>query len=332
MRRKTIELIDRLSAFDIRHGEQAAWNWIAEHYFDDPDVSIGWTDERPTSRRLGGSALLGASFKPPGAPVAFSISGGLRGELTNEKSMSTARSGSVQLEQYRCSDKFVLELLSGVGLTGSNVLNADPMVSGTVSPSDAKSFKKPVMEHGVTVSAKLGQEHGKLFRGLCEIELEFTNVKVYTKAIEHLRDKFSELPDDARTVATQYLDEHLERVRGEQPPDQVYALRFRPHKDALARVNALQAFAAQAPGEHDLHAQRQADAKRHAILDDARSWPLTDMIIRERREDTKDPSLADIRLDLLGNIEASTRRTEEREVACDSMPIDGVAPRASSRQ
>ena len=351
LQRKMAELVDHLFADGDEtggpasgRGAQATWNRLATRYFDDPDLSVGWMDDCEKNDRESATVGASVSLALPGAGVSPAVIASLGRESEIGRLESVSRSGRMQIQRYRAGNAGYLKASAGLRIAEPNRLQDNASVRLAITPSILRPWEKTLKETGETSVITLVREDGKLNPQACTLDVQFVNPDDYAKEIGKIRqilDKpaatsiASQRPGvtapasagHAHTIAKQHIDAHLKQVQDERRDGQTYLLRYRLRDSAAARINALEARAAQArdEGEHSAKVQQQTKAKRDNILHDPQSWTLDRLIIREQLQRTKGP-LGRFKLNLILDVDASTSRTDAHDVAAVHLPVDGVVP------
>ncbi|MDR3096658.1 MAG: autotransporter [Paraburkholderia sp.] len=331
-------------------GSRGTWNRLAQRYFDDPDVSVSWTDTVARTVKRGVSVDAGASVKLPG-PASFARVGGALGvgyERTARQTLdSKETSGRLQIEQHRVGAGS--RWLGRFGATLSATKNVGEVGVGLAS-LDAPSGTKTLSDDSHLAKVQLVREGGTLMHRACLFDTEYSSAQTYTRAIDASRDQWIDLFSEhieeqqqaqrqanpnvplrpPRELAAERLDQHLGDVKANRRPNQTYFHRYRLRRAAAAQLDVLHAAAAQLPRD-GAHAERaQLDAKTARILQDPASWMPAELKVKERTMLTRSPGL-----NFMVQMNTHTSATGDRELFAQSVPfalmerLDERGPRAA---
>ncbi|WP_430233207.1 autotransporter [Paraburkholderia tropica] len=325
-------------------GSQGTWNRLAQRYFDDPDVSVSWTDTVARTVKRGASADVGVSVKLPG-PASFARVGATAGvgyERTAKQTLdSKETSGRMQIEQHRVGAGS--RLLGRFGASVSATENVGKVGVGFAS-LDAPSGTLTFADDSHLAKIQLVREDGKLMHRACLFDTEYSSAHTYTQTIDASREQWIDLfaeqiadeqhtrrqadPDvqlrPPRELAAERLDQHLGDVKANRRPNQTYFHRYRLRRDAASRLDTVAAVKMQLPA--DAHAEHaQLDAKSARILQDPASWMPAELKVKERTTVTRSPGL-----NFMVQMNTQTSATGDRELFAQTVPF-GLLERVDQR-
>ncbi|WP_118179590.1 autotransporter [Paraburkholderia phosphatilytica] len=347
MRDKLSDVIDHVfdEATNARQantgGARGTWNRLADRYFDDPDVSVSWTDTVSRMVKRGVSADAGVSVKIPSAasPVRAGVNVGIGYERTSRQTLdSNETSGRMQIEQHRVGGgSRLLGKLSG---TVSATDNVGEVGVGLVS-LDAPSATMTFNDDSRLAKVQLVREDGTLSHRACLLDTEYSSAETYTRAIDASRDQWISLfaaqtEDEQRAerqqaqlhgqpppvlppprqVAAERLDAHLADVKANRRPNQTYFHRYRLKRDAAKQLDVLSALSKQLPKQGAADACAEIDAKVDRILNEPASWMPIELKVKERTTVTRAPGL-----NFLVQLNSHTSATGDREIFAESIPF-----------
>ncbi|WCM24400.1 autotransporter [Paraburkholderia bryophila] len=346
MREKLDDLIDHVFDETTRVREGAAtgargtWNRLAEHCFDDPDVSVSWTDTVARSVKQGGSvdATLSAKLVGPVKAWRAGANLGVGYEKTRTQTLdSNETSGRLQVEQHRSgAGSRLLGRLSGT--LGASIAAGSPHTSVAVGITsfDAPAATLTFQDNSRLSKVQLVRENGTLVHRACLLDTEYSSASTYTEALDASRPQWvallaAEIAEDqqaARALATragnpppvfdpprrlaeQRLDSHLGDVKTNRRPNQTWFHRYRLSRGAAVKIDVLNACAKQGPA-----GRAALDAEITRILDNPASWLPAELKVKERTTSARNPGLnAGVQLN------ARTTATGDRELFSLSIPF-----------
>jgi cellulose synthase operon protein C len=347
MRSKLEGVIDHV--FDettAAHGPQSGssrgtWNRLAERYFDDPDVSVSWTDTIARTVKRGASADAGVSVKVPnvGSPVRMGVNVGIGFERTAKQTLdSNETSGRMQIEQHRVGAGS--RLLGRLGGSISATDNAGEVGVGFVS-LDAPSATMTFADNSSLAKVQLVREGGALVHRASLFDTEYSSAETYTCALDASRDDWislfaTQIDDEQRAerrlaqingrpapalrppreLAAERLDQHLGDVKGNRRPNQTYFHRYRLKRNAAKQLDVLTAVSGQLPPGGAADARAQIDDKVDRILNDPGSWMPVELKVKERTTVTQSPGV-----NFMLQMNAHTSATGDRELFAESIPF-----------
>ncbi|MGF6768146.1 hypothetical protein P3T18_000616 [Paraburkholderia sp. GAS199] len=326
-------------------GSRGTWNRLAEHYFDDPDVSISWTDTVSRTVKRGASADVGVSVSvaKTGSPFRAGANLGIGYEKTAKQTLdSNEHSGRMQVEQHRVgAGSRLLGRLSGT-LSGTQAVGAHKSSVGVGLVSlDAPSATMTFADDSHLAKVQLVREDGALMHRACLLDTEYSSAQTYTRALDASRDQWIDLfaeqvlaeqegerqqarlagapapqQEDARVLAAQRLDRHLGDVKANRRPNQTYFHRYRLKRGAAKQLDMLSVMSKQLPPAERAAGRAQLDAKADEILGDPASWMPIELKVKERTTSTRSPGL-----NFALQVNTQTSATGDRELFAESIPF-----------
>jgi hypothetical protein len=326
-------------------GARGTWNRLADHYFDDPDVSISWTDSVARTVKRGGSADAGVSVTVPkiGSPFRAGANIGIGYEKTAKQTLdSNEQSGRMQIEQHRvgAGSRLIGRLSGTVSATKAVGAPASSVGVGLVS-LDAPSATMTFADDSHLAKVQLVREDGALTHRACLLDTEYSSAETYTRALDASRDQWLDLfteqvlaeqegerqdarlngrPEPqqtpARTLAAQRLDRHLGDVKANRRPNQTYFHRYRLKRGAAKQLDMLAAMSKQLPPAEAAAGHAQIDAKVDSILNDPASWMPIELKVKERTTSTRSPGF-----NFALQLNTQTSATGDRELFAESIPF-----------
>ncbi|MGV2292946.1 autotransporter [Trinickia sp. YCB016] len=321
------------------------WNRLADRYFDDPDVSISWTDTVARTVKRGVSADAGVSALVPTAssPVRAGVNIGIGYEKTAKQTLdSDDKSGRLRVEQHRVgAGSRLLGRLSGTASLTESIGSHDSSVGVGVTSLDAPSVTATFKDDSRLAKVTLIREGNTLAHRACLFDTEYTSAETYTHAVDASREQWIDLfsqqvldeqraerqqatlnnqpwpqQKDARLLAAERLDKHLGDVKANRRPNQTYFHRYRMKKSAAKQIDALSAMAAQLPAQGASAERAQIDGRIDRILNDAGSWMPVELKVKERTTTTHSPGI-----NFALQLNAQTSATGDRELFAESVPF-----------
>ncbi|RKE40071.1 hypothetical protein B0G76_6532 [Paraburkholderia sp. BL23I1N1] len=326
-------------------GSRGTWNRLAEHYFNDPDVSVSWTDTVSRTVKRGASADVGLSVSVPktGSPFRAGANIGIGYEKTAKQTLdSNEQSGRMQVEQHRvgAGSRLIGRLSGTVSATQPVGAHSSSVGVGLVS-LDAPSATMTFNDDSHLAKVQLVREDGALMHRACLLDTEYSSAETYTRALDASRDQwvdlFTEQVNDeqegerqqallngmpepqlppARTLAEQRLDRHLGDVKANRRPNQTYFHRYRLKRGAAKQLDLLAAMSKQLPPGERAAGHAQIDEKVDGILNDPASWMPVELKVKERTTSTRSPGL-----NFALQLNTQTSATGDRELFAESIPF-----------
>jgi hypothetical protein len=326
-------------------GSRGTWNRLAERYFDDPDVSVSWTDTVARTVKRGGSADVGVAVSVPkvGSPFRAGANIGIGYERTARQTLdSNERSGQLRVEQHRVgAGSRLIGRLSGT-LSATDTVGAHNSSVGVGLISlDAPSATMTFSDDSRLAKVQLVREGGTLMHRACLFDTEYSSAETYTRALDASRGQWvnlfaaqvtdeqraelqqaalngQPLPQqaDPRTLAAERLDRHLGDVKANRRPNQTHFHRYRLKQNAAKQLDVLTALNAQLPPQGSAAARAQIDGKVDRILNDPASWMPVELKVKERTTTTQSPGL-----NFALQFNTQTSATGDRELFAESIPF-----------
>ncbi|WP_176059723.1 autotransporter [Paraburkholderia sp. BCC1876] len=326
-------------------GARGTWNRLAEHYFDDPDVSVSWTDTVARTVKRGASADVGVSVSVPkvGSPFRAGAALGIGYEKTAKQTLdSNEQSGRVQVEQHRVgAGSRLIGRLSGTLSATQSVGAHDSSVGVGLVSLDAPSASMTFADDSHLAKVQLVRENGALMHRACLFDTEYSSAETYTRAVDASRDQWVDLfaeqalaeqdaerqdarlngrpapqQPPARAVAEERLDRHLGDVKANRRPNQTYFHRYRLKRGAAKQLDLLAAMSKQLPPAETAAGHPQIDAKVDGILNDPASWMPIELKVKERTTSTRSPGF-----NFALQLNTQTSATGDRELFAESIPF-----------
>ncbi|MFM0126937.1 autotransporter [Paraburkholderia sediminicola] len=326
-------------------GSRGTWNRLAEHYFDDPDVSISWTDTVARTVKRGASADVGLSVSVPkiGSPFRAGANIGIGYEKTAKQTLdSNEQSGRVQVEQHRVgAGSRLIGRLSGTVSATQPVGAKESSVGVGLVSLDAPSATMTFNDDSHLAKVQLVREDGALMHRACLVDTEYSSAETYTRALDASRDQWVDLfteqvnaeqegerqearlngrPEPqlppARTLAEQRLDRHLGDVKANRRPNQTYFHRYRLRRSAAKQLDMLGAMSKQLPPGEAAAGRAKIDEKVNGILNEPASWMPIELKVKERTTSTQSPGL-----NFALQLNTQTSATGDRELFAESIPF-----------
>ncbi|MFP6560961.1 hypothetical protein WJ542_22050 [Paraburkholderia sp. B3] len=220
----------------LSRNKDEMWNGMAQQFFADPDLSIGWVDNTSRTNYAAATATAGVRYVTP-ANVKFGplITGELIGNTT--KAHATDESGRRTVDKSSTSHR--------VALNGSATLVASPTpvpVSGP-GPFNSLSFSSvPLIGFGTTIlqsgkgsTLRLYEEDGEIVPDRTYRDTEFTRVGDYLQYVDSRNDAWAaSMAGDQNALNLYQTKVKLNATRG----NQFHGERQRMVPEAAAEINA----------------------------------------------------------------------------------------------
>lgn len=327
-------------------GPDALWNRLAERYWNDPDVSISWTDGISDTKRRGVTvdATATAEFykfgvddpKDPGEiTLRAGPSAGVGRQRSRQTLDSVERSGSLQVEQHRVSANSFWQLRRGIAPGFAHPLSDTGHESIGLMSIDTPVKTTKLDQRTASAKLQLVREGERLVHRACLMDIEYSDVGTYAHALRASRDEVLRLmlaheqsnaqagalggvgADASRSAlarANQRIDAHLADVHVNRSPHLTYVLRYRLRKQAAETFDANASLLAQSDDTPWLKARIEADNER--ILGDRGSWMLVELKVRERTTRTQS-----IGPSAIAQFNTRTSATGDRELIVENVPF-----------
>ncbi|MDR6494339.1 autotransporter [Paraburkholderia sp. 22099] len=306
-------------------GPAGVWNRLAQRYWDDPDVSLSWTDGHASNRRrgatldvnatvkvasLGGEAArdphTGKSVRHLSARAGPSAGGGW--ERSRQKADIVERSGRVRIDEHRVGLGSQWQVRGAIAPGFSHPVGADGRRSVGLFSIDAPAATMTLRERNRSAKRLLVREDGRLSHRGCILDVEYLDARTYTRAVDEARAELVALfaapiiarrrkegppsrgrharPEPAPEVlAAQRIDTHLAAVRRNQRANLTYVRRYRLRRHAALRLDANTATLEQSGDDPQL--KERIDAANARILDDPASWMPIELKVKERNANAR---------------------------------------------
>jgi hypothetical protein len=347
MRAKLAEISDFLFTEAVHQpggGPNGLWNRLAVRYWNDPDVSISWTDGFSNLKRRGVTvdATVAAELPKfgvdgPKDPGDITSRAGPSAGVGRQQSQQTIdfaeRTGSLRVEQHRVNTSSFWQRRKGIAPGFAHPLSATGHESIGLLSIDTPVKTTKLRQRNTSAKLQLVREEGRLVHRASLLDVEYSDVDSYVGAIEASRSEIFELflaaeqsQVPAGTVdpvalhactaqANQRLAAFIADVHVNRSPHLNYVLRYRLREQAAEALDANTAQLDQARGDAAPVARIEADNER--ILRDPASWLLAELKVRERttRARSIGPSA-------LIHLNTRTRATGDREIIVENVPFD----------
>lgn len=354
MRVKLAELVDFLFG-EAEHasdgGPNGIWNRLAERYWNDPDVSISWTDTLSDTTRRGVSVDAAATVEfykfgvegpqdPGDLTLRAGPSAGVGWQKSRQTLDSAERSGSLQVEQHRVGIGSFWQVRRGIAPGFAHPLSDSGHESIGLFSIDAPTWTTKLDQRNTSAKLQLVREEERLAHRACLLDVEYSNADTYVSSLQASRDELLQLllasarlsapiqgrdgaanpaalPADALVRANQRIDAHLADVHVNRSPHLTYVQRYRLRRQAADELDANAALLAQSGNEPWLRAQIEAQNK--SILSDRGSWMLAELKVRERttRGRSIGPSVG-------VQFNTRTSSTGDREIVVENVPFQAL--------
>lgn len=341
MRRKQADVVGYLfdeAATAHDDGPDGMWNRFAQRYWDDPDISISWTESESNRMRRGVTVdLTGTVQFHPGDPGDLTLRAGPSIGIGWERSRETTdlieRTGRLQVEQHRVSVGSLWTGRGGIAPGFSHPLSGTGHVSIGLFSIDALSYAKRLDQRNHAATLRLVRENGSVSALL---DVEFLHADNYLRAVQASRSELVSLfaadfrgqPDlDAPPgiLAERRIDKHMAAVNANRGAHLSYVQRYRLQGHAEDKLKANADRLKQAGNDPRVMARIEADNER--ILDDRSSWMLVELKVRERN--TRASSVGPR---LMVHFNTRTSATGDREIITENVPLQVLEQLDSPRR
>ena len=220
---------------------------FAATFFDDPDVSLSWSDTRNKSTTYNASAVAASYIKMDGTPLNIGPGVGVTAERARTKASETGNfTGRIQSAFNRLGRTTDVELTLGIkGKISTETPGHTKSGYGiSLLNSSLPAWTVPVYTRGTTGKALLIRENGRLLHSCSMLDLEFNHADDYINAlkadrfqwIERLSSKYIGNPD-ALTLATQQFDGFLDTARHHARRNQRFVQRLHLREDIARKID-----------------------------------------------------------------------------------------------
>ncbi len=326
-------------------GANGTWNRLAERYFDDPDVSVSWTDSTSRTAKRGTFVDAGLWVNVPKLSrwmrPGFAIGGG-RERITKQTLDSVETSGRMQIEQHQVGNGIRQIGRMGNTISGhdNGTLNEGEVTVGYVSLA-APSATWTLNDDTRVAKVRISREGTSLIERACLLDSEYSNAESYIGDVEAHREQWISLfaaqaEDEQRAerkqaelngvallrlpsprdVAAERLDAYLANVRMNRRLNQTYMHRYQLRGSAAKQLDVLTALGAQLPTHGAAEARAKIDAKVQRILNDPSSWVPVELKVKERSSVSRGPGL-----NFLAQMQPITTATGIRELFAEKIPF-----------
>lgn len=212
------------------------WNGMADKFFADPDVSIGWVDNKSRSNYGSVAVTGGARYVSP-ANVKFGPLVTAEAVLSSSKAHATDQSGARNVDKSSSGHRFA------VNGSATLVASPPPVPIGNVGPFNSLSFSSaPLVGFGTTLmqtgtgsTLRLYEESGDIVPERTYRDTEFTSVGNYLQYIDSRNDEWTHSMNGDQAALNLYQTKvKLNATRG----NQYYGERQRIVPQAAAEINA----------------------------------------------------------------------------------------------
>lgn len=346
MRAKLAEIGDFLfseATLTSGDGPNGLWNRLAARYWNDPDVSISWTDGLSDTKRRGLTidATATAEFykfgvDAPNDPGDITLRVGPSAGIGRQKSRQTVdsveRSGLLRVEQHRINTGSFWQLRRGIAPGFAHPLSATGHESIGLLSIDTPVKTTKVGQRNTSAKLQMVREEGRLVHRACLLDIEYSDVAGYVGALHASRNEILRLllaherakapagtadPSTARAQsarANRRIDAYIADVHVNRSPHLTYVLRHRLRKHAADALDANTALIEQAQGDATRVAQIEADTE--SISRDPTSWMLVELKVRERTSRTQS-----VGPNAIAHLNTRTSATGDREIIVENVPF-----------
>ncbi|WP_025597653.1 hypothetical protein [Burkholderia sp. WSM2230] len=226
-------------------GPEGVWNRLASRYWDDPDVSVSWTDAHTLVRRrgvtldanatvkvasFGGETLVdphsGERTRPLSARTGPSAGGGW--QRSRQSAQVLEHSGRVQVEEHRVGIGSQWQLRGGIAPGFSHPLDAEGRHTVGLFSIDAPAATMALRERNRSAKLLLVRDDGRLNHRGSILDIEYQDARTYTRAVDEARGELIAL-FAAEAIARRERNEALGgRRRAPGAPDALHAP-YAPH-------------------------------------------------------------------------------------------------------
>jgi hypothetical protein len=325
-------------------GPNGLWNRLAERYWNDPDISISWTDGVSDTKRRGVTVDVTATVEfyelgvdGPNDPGDLTLRGGpsagIGRQTSRQTSDSVERSGSLRVEHHRVGTGSFWQERQGVAPGFAHPLSATGHESIGLFSIDTLVRTRKLDQRNTSAKLQLVREEERLVHRACLVDIEYSNVQAYVSALQDSRKELLQLllasenmnarvggansaepPAQAIARANQRINAHLADVLVNRSPHLTYVLRHRMRKHAAEALDANDARLSRA-GE-DLALRKRIEADNERILSDRSSWMLVELKVRERT--TRSRSIGP---NAIARLNTRTSATGDREIVVENVPF-----------
>lgn len=223
------------------------FNRLACRFFDDPDISLGWSEQKSRSVENSASATVSLAAHIPATGLRIGPSAGVTAtRSTAAQPRQREVGGSMQASSHRSGAGN--ELVATIGIAGKiagiPAEGADGVTSDIgVLNTNLMEWTIPFYRHGQHVKAKLIRERGTLQAEACTLDFEFTDFDDYAKAVA---DECIVGRPQARLAGNgavkpacnaEAIAHYLACARQFARNNQTFVLRKRMHPDVACRIN-----------------------------------------------------------------------------------------------
>lgn len=237
-----------------KDGAAQMFERFAATFFDDPDMSLSWSDARSKSTTYGASTAAAALVKLGGTPLNVGPGVSVTAQSTRTKASDVGNfTGRMQSAFSRLGKTTDVELT--VGIRGK-ISTETPGESNTglgigLLNASLPEWTSPVYTSGTAGKALLVRENGRLLPSCSVLDLEFNHAHAYVEAlnadryrwIERLSSKYVGNPDAAKLAGEQF-DGFLDTARHHARRNQRFVQRMHLRADIASKIDSHCATAA----------------------------------------------------------------------------------------
>ncbi|WP_415805056.1 hypothetical protein [Bordetella muralis] len=276
------------------------WNQLASHFFEEPDISIGWTEAVDRNRRHGGSADVGAGVTFPMASLnAMATPLGVQGEWVNRQRDAKDSGGRYQYEQHRFGQGWKMSGNAGVRFGTLGQIDADSQGRHATVRTQAVGLgvTLPLLDRRGEAKFNLVRDDGRLIHRACIMDCEYTSLNAFRDSLKQNQDEWvrffaiGELSKEqgqpsaqARVAATTRGLAELEKVRARidsaEARNQVYFLRHRLREAVAKQIDVMEAQIAQKGAGASDEDRAAVDAAITSLLTTPESWMPVDLKLK----------------------------------------------------
>ncbi len=276
----------------------ALFERFAAHFFDDPDVSLGWQAGSTRRRRRAGTFCAAAMAKIGLAPLRIGPFAGVTVESSSVAQRDDGSAGGrLHSNASRNGRESEVSLLFGLVGKISTEGRAQPPQTPGVGMFNASlpSWTIPLKVGGNACRARLIRENGRLQPARCMLDVEFVRVDDYENALGAERHAWlarlaANYPGDpqALALAGRKLDAHLAKARHRAGRNQVFIQRCNLRAEVADSVdrhcNTIDAIRACTHLSHAEQARLCAasEAACEQLLADPNAWVPLELKVIEK--------------------------------------------------
>lgn len=339
-------------------GSEGVWNRLASRYWDDPDVSVSWTDAHTLNRRRGvtldanatarvasfGSDTVvdpasGKRTRPLSVRTGPSAGGGW--QRSSQSAEVVEHSGRVQVEEHRVGIGSHWQLRGGIAPGFSHPLDGEGRHTVGLFSIDAPAATMTLRERNRSAKLLLVREDGRLNHRGSILDIEYLDARTYTRAVDDARGELVAL-FAAEALARRERNEalgkgrHANHVRYEPSPDAQAAERIdehlasvrknqRPHLTYVQRYRLRRQAALRLDANNAALAQAGGDARLQTRIAAANATILDDpasWMAIELKVKERNASARSFGPNVVLQLTTRTAAVGDREIVTEGVPFE----------